>query len=221
MPEQAFAFFFAFDLLSYVERKNPHALLRAFREAFPYRGVGANVCLVIKTLNGDRADAPGKALLAELRQEPGVVLIDQLLSREQSLQLMGCCDAVVSLHRSEGLGLLVAEAMQLGLPVVATDYSATTELVSPSTGWPVACKLVPVPEGAYPYHQGQVWAEPDVVHAAWQMRQVYLHRAEAARRASHARARLEAEFGADATAQRLRRRLAALLAGGERLGEAA
>lgn len=215
VPAQAFVFFFAFDLLSYVERKNPQALLRAFREAFPSPGAGAEVCLVIKTLNEARADALGQALLAALRREPGVVLIDQLLSREQSLQLMGCCDAVVSLHRSEGLGLLVAEAMQLGLPVVATDYSATTELVSPHTGWPVACKLVPVPEGAYPYHQGQVWAEPDVVHAAWQMRQVYRHRAEAARRASAALARLESEFGAEATAHRLRRRLASLLLTGD------
>ncbi|QMV73494.1 glycosyltransferase [Comamonas piscis] len=221
VPEQAFVFFFAFDLLSFVERKNPQALLRAFREAFPPQVAGTEVCLVIKTLNGHRAAAHSRSLLEALKHEPGVVLVDQLLSRAQSLQLMACCDAVVSLHRSEGLGLLVAEAMQLGLPVVATDYSATTELVSPQTGWPVACKLVPVPEGAYPYHQGQVWAEPDGVHAAWQMRQVYLNRAEAARRAQHARARLEAEFGADATAQRLRRRLAALLAGGERLGDAA
>lgn len=220
VPEQAFVFFFAFDFLSYVERKNPQALLRAFRDAFPSQGA-AEVCLVIKTLNGHQAGAHSQALLETLQRDSGVVLVDQLLSRAQSLQLMACCDAVVSLHRSEGLGLLVAEAMQLGLPVVATDYSATTELVSPSTGWPVACKLCPVPEGAYPYHEGQVWAEPDVEHAAWQMRQVYLHRAEAARRASHARARLEAEFGADATAQRLRRRLAALLAGGERLGDAA
>ena len=211
LPDGAFLFFFAFDFLSYVGRKNPMAVLRAFRQAFVASGARANVRLVVKTLNLDKAGVHNQALCEELRNNPDVVLVDETMTREQTLQLIDCCDAVVSLHRSEGLGLLLAEAMQLGKPVIATDYSATTELLSEKTGWPVDFKLVPVPDGDYPFHQGQVWAEPDEVHAAWQMRQVFHQRAEAARRAGVAREMLETHFGADATAARLRSRLGRIM----------
>ncbi|QIL72645.1 glycosyltransferase [Diaphorobacter sp. HDW4B] len=207
LPEGAFLFYFAFDFLSFVERKNPLALVRAFRIAFGDAALRMNARVVIKTLNAEKANARGRELYDELCANPDVVLVDATLSREETLQLMNCCDAVVSLHRSEGLGLLVAEAMQLGKPVIATDYSATTELVSYETGWPVDFKLVPVREGEYPFHEGQVWAEPDEVHAAWQMRQVFHQRAEAGRRANAARELLQLRHGADACAQWLRERL--------------
>ena len=81
-----------------------------------------------------------------------MIVIDQTLSRDAAIGLMAACDAVVSLHRSEGLGLLVAEAMVMGRPVIATDFSATTELVTPNTGYPVDFRLIPVEEGQYPFH---------------------------------------------------------------------
>jgi glycosyltransferase involved in cell wall biosynthesis len=207
LPEDTFLFFFSFDFLSFMERKNPMALVRAYRQAFRAGGAHHKVALVIKTLNADVATAQGGALREALRGDPDIVLIERTLEREETLQLIACCDAVASLHRSEGLGLLIAEAMVLGKPVIATDYSATTELVSRHTGWPVDFKLVPVPEGHYPFHEGQAWAEPDESHAAWQMRQVFHHRDEAERRAQAARRQLHARFGTDACAARMRHRL--------------
>ena len=75
---------------------------------------------------------------------------------------MRSCDCFVSPHRSEGFGLLIAEAMMLGRPVIATDYGATAELLTPATGFPVAFRMVPVGEGDYPFAKGQSWADPDV-----------------------------------------------------------
>jgi glycosyltransferase involved in cell wall biosynthesis len=207
LPEDTFLFFFSFDFLSFVERKNPMALVRAYRQAFRHGGAHHKAALVIKTLNAEVVPEQGRALREALRGDPDVVLIERTLSREETLQLIGCCDAVASLHRSEGLGLLIAEGMALGKPVIATDYSATTELVSRHTGWPVDFKLVPVPNGHYPFHEGQLWAHPDEGHAAWQMRQVFHHRGEAERRAQAARAHLHARFGADVCSARLRERL--------------
>ncbi len=207
LPKDRSLFFFAFDYFSFIERKNPMAVVRAFKQAFRGRGPQPKVGLVLKTLNAEIVPEKGRELRDALREDPDVTLIERTLTREETLQLIGSCDAVVSLHRSEGLGLLVAEAMALGKPVIATDYSATTELVSPRTGWPVDCKLVPVGAGDYPFHEGQVWAEADVTHAAWQMRRVFEDRAEAERRAQAARRHLAAEYGLDACGRRARSRL--------------
>ena len=207
LPEDDFLFFFAFDYFSFIERKNPMATVRAFKQAFRGRGAHPKVGLVLKTLNAEIVPEKAQPLHDALREEPDVTLIERTLTREETLQLIGSCDAVVSLHRSEGLGLLVAEAMALGKPVVATDYSATTELVSPRTGFPVDFTLVPVGENEYPFHEDQVWAEADVSHAAWQMRKVFQDRAEATRRAEAARRHLAGEYGLEACSRRVGARL--------------
>ena len=208
LPQDRFLFLFAFDALSYPERKNPWGVLDAFRRM--RRALPGRAGLVLKTMNG----AARPDLLAALRNEaagdPDVIWLDASLGRAEASGLLAACDAVVSLHRAEGLGLLVAEAMAQGLPVIATDYSATTELVRPDTGYPVGFRLVPVPPGAYPMGEGQQWADPDVDHAAWLMRRVVLDPAAAASRAAAARRRLDTGYGAGAVAAGLRARLAEL-----------
>ncbi len=202
LPEDAFLFFFAFDYFSFIERKNPLAVVEAFRRAFRRRPGGPRVALVLKTLNADKVPAEKRALLDALHDNPDVVLVERTLSRDESLALIGACDAVVSLHRSEGLGLLVSEAMVLGKPVIATDYSATTELVSCGTGYPVDCRLTAVGPGEYPFHENQRWADPDLDHAAWQMRAVAEGGAAVAGRVAAARAHITGQYGAQAVARR-------------------
>jgi glycosyltransferase involved in cell wall biosynthesis len=164
-----FLFFTAFDFLSYVERKNPLAAIAAFQKALPETGAAG---LVIKTQNS-ASDPEGLARLhAAIGDDARIKIIDMTLSQDQVVSLITACDCVVSLHRSEGLGLLVAEAMLLEKPVIATDYGATTELVTAETGFPVDYRLVPVAANAYPCAEGQIWAEPDIAHAAICMRQV-------------------------------------------------
>ena len=172
LADGAFLFFFAFDFLSFIDRKNPVGVVDAFKR-FRARVPSGRIKLVLKTMNGTLAPVASAALHAQIADEPDIQLIDRTMTREDTLALIASTDCILSLHRSEGFGLLIAEAMMLGKPVIATDYSATTELVSPQTGFPVAYKLTKVAAGQYPFGEGQVWADPDVDHAAWQMARVY------------------------------------------------
>ena len=212
LPDGVFLYYFAFDFLSFMERKNPRGALEAFRRLRRLAG-GRRVGLVLKSLNGERFPELAAGFLAEVDGDPDVTLIGETLTRDETLGLVAACDAVVSLHRAEGLGLLVAEAMALGKPVVATDYAATTELVSPATGYPVACRLVPVRPGDYPMAEGQVWADPDLDHAAWLMLQPLRDPAGAAARVAAAGAHLRARHGRAAVLARQRARLTELAVG--------
>jgi glycosyltransferase involved in cell wall biosynthesis len=207
LPDDAFLFFFSFDYFSFVERKNPGAVLAAFRKAFADRSKYKHVFLVVKSLNSHRVPETHGALSTELQSDPQVIMINQTLSREDTLGLINSSDAVVSLHRGEGLGLLIAEAMVLGKPVIATDYSATTELVSPQTGWPVGYTLVDVKEGEYPFFQGQKWADPDVEHAAWQMLQVYENSQDVILRTKTAKQHIAENYSMQVVSQKMQQRL--------------
>lgn len=207
LPRDRFLFFFAFDYFSFLERKNPLAVVEAFRRAFRRANPEASVALVLKTLNSEIVPDHARGLQDTLQDDPDVILIERTLSRPETLALIDACDAVISLHRSEGLGLLIAEAMVLGKPAISTDYSATTELVSPETGYPVDYRLIPVRDGDYPFHDGQHWADADVDHAAWQMRQVFKGGTNVACRVAAARAHLHANYGQAAVSARQAARL--------------
>jgi glycosyltransferase involved in cell wall biosynthesis len=187
LPDDAFLFFFAFDFLSFIDRKNPYGTVAAFR-LFRKRSRGGRAVLVVKSMNGCLAPEKLAEFQREIAGHADIVLIDKIMTHEETLELIAVVDCVVSLHRSEGFGLLVAEAMLLGKPVVATDYSATIELLSPLTGFPVDCKLIPVLEDQYPFGKDQVWADPDVTHAAWHMAQIFDSPSSEAVRATVARA---------------------------------
>ena len=206
LPEDTFLFFFAFDHLSYVDRKNPGAVVQAFKRAFRRADRNDRVALVLKRLNATVVPEQDDTLGDDLAEDD-VIMIDETLSRPDTLGLIAACDAVVSLHRSEGLGLLVAEAMVLGKPVVSTDYSGTTELVSPETGYPVEFTLVSVQDGQYPFAEGQVWADADIDHAAWQMRQVFRGGPGVQRRIAAARSHIRECYGYETVARMQRDRL--------------
>lgn len=182
LPENKFLFFYAFDFLSFVERKNPRAAISAFRRAFP-RQSGA--VLVFKCMNGDLMPEKLEALRQDIDGHPDIILLDETMSRTDTLGLIASVDAVISLHRSEGFGLLLAEAILLGKPVIATGYSASNELVTEKTGYPVAYTLIPVEDGQYPFSAGQKWGAPDIAHAAWLMRRLVDDPASAAPRISN------------------------------------
>jgi glycosyltransferase involved in cell wall biosynthesis len=196
----------AFDFLSFAERKNPVAAVQAFRAAFGSVPAGDRPALVIKSHNS--AHMGGSQVLRDaIAEDEDVVLFDQSLSRLDTLALVAGAACVLSLHRGEGLGLLIAEAMAYGVPVVATDYGGSTDLLTPETGFPVDFRLIPVPNDAYPFWEGQEWADADVDHAAWSLREVFERPAETARRAENARQSLEASNGPDAVAARQAARL--------------
>ncbi|MDC7682862.1 glycosyltransferase family 4 protein [Asticcacaulis sp. BYS171W] len=164
--ESAYTFFFAFDFLSYIERKNPLAVISAFSEMLrkhPY----ADVSLVIKTNNADRKPemkAQFDAAIEPIRQR--VTLIDGTLDGPDMKSLIWLNDCFVSLHRSEGYGFGIAEAMSLGKPVIATEYSGNMDFCDHETAILIPYTLKSLSRGDYPHWEGQKWAQADISMAA-------------------------------------------------------
>lgn len=160
---------FSFDFLSNAERKNPWAVVDAFRQAFsPDEGP----VLVIKSINAARDVPSAERLRLMVAGRPDVILLEDYLDQEERDALMARCDAYVSLHRSEGLGLTLAEAMSWGRPVIATAYSGNLQFMTPENSILVPWTPVPVPERCDPYPAGTTWAEPDIGATARAMRRV-------------------------------------------------
>lgn len=172
LSEKRFLFLYVFDFNSYLARKNPWAALAAFARAFP-RG-DDSVGLVIKTMNS-RADNPQwMQFVHACAADPRIVLLDRMMDRGEVLGLVQACDVYLSLHRAEGFGRTLAEAMLLGKPVVGTDFSGNRDFLDDSNGFPVRWKRCAVKPGEYPFITAQDrawWADPDIDHAASQMHQ--------------------------------------------------
>lgn len=204
LPLGKFLFLFLYDLNSYSERKNPQAVLAAFRQS----GLASQgAALVIKVQNAAANPADCASLQAAVADLPDTVLISETLAREEVYQLESTCDCFVSLHRSEGFGLAVAECMYLGKPVISTDWSGTAEFVDTHNGCPVHYTLAEVQVNHGPYAKGQIWAQPDATHAADWMRRVFDDRALATRLGAAARATIEARFAPTVIGACYRRRL--------------
>lgn len=170
LPEDAFVFLCTFDCNSSVDRKNPGAVIAAFRSAFaPDR---QDVRLLVKSSNGHRNPDALRQLLVQAGGDTRIMLRDDVIDVRHLHALQMLCNSYVSLHRAEGLGLGMAECMQLGKPVIATGWSGNMEFMNAGNSLLVDYRLVPVQPGQYPHAQGQRWAEPDVAHAAVLMQQV-------------------------------------------------
>lgn len=206
-------FLTVFDFHSSIERKNPFASVLAFQRAFPSE---QNVELVIKASNVN-PQHPGNAsgqwekLCAAAEADKRIRLITMRYTEAQMRQLMRSTSCVVSLHRSEGFGYVLSDAIAHGLPVVATAYSGNTDFCDSETSFPVSYRLVPVKShGAHWESEGAEWAEPDIDSAAAQMRRVYSDYPEALRRAAIARRQILERYSTEGFAATIRARLNAL-----------
>ena len=109
---------------------------------------------------------------AEAAEDPRIMLLNRTLSRAEILDLYRACDCFVSLHRAEGYGRGIAEAMLLGKPVITTGFSGNLDFTTNETAALVGYELVPVKKGEYPFADGQVWADVDIEHAARSMKRI-------------------------------------------------
>jgi glycosyltransferase involved in cell wall biosynthesis len=204
LPEDKFVFLFAFDMLSVIERKNPFGTIKAYRRAF---GPGfRDTVLVIKVTNLDQFPQYRDQLERDITSVSGI-LIDGYMDRPKLDGLFNTCDAYVSLHRSEGFGMTIAEAMYLGKPVIATAYSGNTDFANITNSYPVEFSLVELEQDYAPYGKGSVWADPDLDHAAVQMRRVFKDREGAQRKGMRAAADIRRWYGSEAMAQKMIERL--------------
>ena len=203
LPE-SFMFLFMFDFFSILDRKNPMGVIRAFERAFtPNEGP----VLVIKTINGDARLNDLERLRAAAAGRCDIRIVDEYYTAEQKNTLLGLCDCYVSLHRSEGFGLTMAEAMGLEKPVIATGYSGNIDFMTAENSYLVDYSTGQVPAECDPYPAGSVWAEPDLDHAAAMMRRVFENRDEAAQKARQARHDIVTKHTLEATAAAVTKRL--------------
>jgi glycosyltransferase involved in cell wall biosynthesis len=203
IPDDHFIFLFMFDLHSQLHRKNPEGVFRAFQAAFR---ADDRVTLLIKTSGGDIHSAD----LAKLRQTihgPNVLLLDEMMSRERAYGLIALSDCFVSLHRSEGFGLGLAEAMLMAKPVIATGYSGNLDFMNRENSLLVDFEMTEIKEDRPIYSRGNFWAEPSVDHAAQYMREVYEHQDEARDRAQRAQPAIQSLLSLEAAGKRMRARL--------------
>jgi glycosyltransferase involved in cell wall biosynthesis len=179
-----FVFLFCFDFNSVPQRKNPLAVVDAFERAFQ---PGEGPSLFIKCINSETRPQYSDQLRSRAASRADIRVRDFYLKGEDLAAMMAACDAYISLHRSEGFGLTMAEAMALGKPTIATGYSGNLEFMTASNSWLIPFRLTPVPSGCAPYAAGSSWAEPDIIAAAGAMREVFENRAEAGKRGSQAK----------------------------------
>lgn len=178
LPE-SFVFLFSFDFFSVLERKNPLGLIQAFTTAFaPAEGP----TLVIKTINGDKRTSELEKLKYVIRGRPDVLLLDGYLAADENAALTALADCYVSLHRSEGFGLTMAEAMAFANPVIATAYSGNLEFMTAENSYLCPSRPCEVGPEREPYPPDSHWSDPDLAAAAALLRQVYEHPKEATAR---------------------------------------
>ncbi len=165
LPNKDYLFVFSFDFLSSSARKNPEACIEAFQQAFPNKK--DKVGLVVKAMRAEESNPTWQKLKALASRDSRIHIINQTLSRAQVLDLYRECDCFVSLHRSEGFGRGLADAMMLGKPVICTGCSGNMDFTVPGTAGLVDHSFTGADD--YPFGEGQYWAEPSVESAAWWM----------------------------------------------------
>ena len=211
LPGNQFLFLTMFDFYSIFERKNPLAVIRAFKEAFlPEEPVG----LVIKCSNPN-IDRENFRLLEAAAKDHNIHLIPNYLDRDEVASLMNVCNCYVSLHRSEGFGLPMAEAMMLRKPVVATNWSGNADFMTEENSFPINYKIIPLERDYGIYRQGNFWADPDEHEASRRMRLVYENAEIAGRKGMFAQRDIMNKLSPDAIGRlviknlrRVRRKLA-------------
>ena len=189
---------FMFDYFSVFKRKNPLDLIAAHILAFPEE---SGPKLVIKTVNGHRNKSQQDRLMNAASERGDIIVIDSYLSREQLHSLLNECQTYISLHRSEGYGLTLAEAMALGKPVIATGYSGNMDFMKPGNSILVPFELVPVGGDAFPYPEDSRWAQPDIEYAANAMRELSGDESLRSRIGNQARIDVVSEFTMERAAE--------------------
>jgi len=203
LPEDAFLFCYVFDLSSQFERKNPLALVRAFRSAF---GDSPDVFLCLKYSNSAFDPQALQQLHASIDGAANILTFDSLFSDEEIISFHNVADCLVSPHRSEGFGFNLAEAMYLGKPVIATGYSSNLDFMTDQNSYLIDYKLVPVRAQCGPYLKNAVWAEPSEEHLAHLLRRVFENPQEREAKARQAAQDIRRQFSCEHVGDAIRAR---------------
>jgi glycosyltransferase involved in cell wall biosynthesis len=204
LPQDGFLFLFVHDYHSVAARKNPAGLIEAFKRAFP---PGSGAKLVIKSINASKLPTEHDRVVLASAEHPDITLLDAYVTAAEKNAMIAHCDCYVSLHRAEGFGLTVAEAMLLGKPVITTRYGGTLEFTSDENSYLVDCQPITVGDGAGIYAADAIWAEPDLDRAAELMVHVFEHPAEARARGELASRQVSESHAPSVAGEAMERRL--------------
>ena len=202
-----FVFLYVFDATSMVGRKNPHCLVDAFEAAFADH---ERVRLVLKVTNADKDVEFSRYLDALAARNTRCLVLRKYMEASELAGLVHTADCYVSPHRTEGFGLTVAEAMALGVPVIATDYGGTADFVTEEVGYPLRYRLVEIDRDHGPYAKGAIWPDPSREHLRKLLRDVVENPGEAAAKGERGRARMLSDYSAAAVGRRIKERLSAI-----------
>jgi hypothetical protein len=171
LPEEDYLFVFSFDFNSTLVRKNPIAVINAFHKAFPLGG-SEKVGLVLKASHVNAMNKEWKKIQRLIHRDSRIHLIDTTLRRPEVLALYKCCDCYVSLHRAEGFGRGLAEALMLDLQLIATGFSGNIDFCTKERVGLVRYQRKEVGRMEYFHADGQNWADPDIDHVAELMQNI-------------------------------------------------
>lgn len=207
IPDRVFCFLFLFDATSNITRKNPAGLIRAYRGAFPE--ARSDILLIVKAKKLTVSQVRNLEEMCGGRSD--IRIVNEPWTAERTAALMAACDAYVSLHRAEGFGLTIAEAMAAGKPVIATAYSGPMDFISPETAYLVPYGATRLESDDGYYRRGTVWADPDLEQAAHMMRRVFQNPDEARSIGERAAVRVRAQLSPEAVGSRMLDRLSRLV----------
>ncbi|MDF0552052.1 glycosyltransferase family 4 protein [Kamptonema sp. UHCC 0994] len=205
LPKDKFIFLFMFDMGSGFERKNPFATIEAFKKAFDKSN--QDVLLIIKFRPHPAYQNQYQELKSMTEDWPSIQFIEGHLSKEEVHGLVDNCNCYVSLHRAEGFGLTMAEAMYYGKPVIATAYSSNTDFMNVGNSFLVRYELIATTEAYGLYPKGSIWAEPDIDHASYLMQYVFQNYSEAQEVGVRGAKEIRSLFDPEVIGKKIRHRL--------------
>jgi len=153
------------DGFSSFHRKNVFGAIEAYKSAF------SETCghkLVIKCRNLEKYADTQRALVEKIVDRSDITLMSKTLLENDLWELIYASDVVLSLHRAEGFGLHLAEAMALGKVVVGTNWSGNLSFMTPNNSVLIPSELVSLkdPTGVYEEFEGALWAEASIETAS-------------------------------------------------------
>lgn len=206
LPEDKFLFLMMFDSGSVMARKNPLAVIEAFKKAFAPEETGVGLVLKIH----EARDEDVALIREQMKGYDNIYLVSGTLPKIEVNSLIKTCDVFVSLHRAEGFGLVCAEAMLLGTPCIATNWSANTEFMSDSVACMVDYKLVEIEETLEAFKKGYHWAEADTSVAARYMKMLFEDKEFYGRIRVAAKSYIQTKLSISASAAVVKKRLDAI-----------
>ena len=201
LPEDKYLFCFSFDFNSWLTRKNPMAVINAFNMASL---VEDSLGLVIKVSNVNADSTDWLEFNRLVEGNKNIYVINETLDKCKVMSLFSCCDCYISLHRSEGFGLGMAENMLLGNPVICTGFSGNMDYCNEENSYLVDFSIISVKENEYDFSRGFGWADPSITSAAEKILEVYKNNDIAQAKATQGKITIEDKLSSEFLAKRFK-----------------